>query len=178
VAAVVLAGAIAGWLALSSGDELVRWTNAVAGALACLLLGAGLALRLPLTVPLAVLALGAGYGVSLGVEGGALDTRAPALGAALFLLAELAYWSLELREAVADEPGAYLRRVGLLSALALGALAVGAGLLAVVDAGERGGVALEALGAVAAVAALAIVALATRGPREEAESRQRAPVGR
>jgi hypothetical protein len=31
-----------------------------------------------------------------------------------------------------------------------------------VDAGERGGVALEALGAVAAVAALAIVALATR----------------
>ncbi len=109
-----------------------------------------------------MLALGAGYGASLGIEGGAIDGRAPALAAALFLLAELAYWSLELREAVADESGAYLRRIGLLSALALGALAVGAGLLAVVDAGERGGIALEAVGAFAAVAALAIVALATR----------------
>jgi hypothetical protein len=160
--AIALAGAIAGWLALGSEDQLVRSANAVAGVLACVLLAAGLTLRRPVAVPLAVLALGTGYGVSLGVEGGAIDTRAPALAAALFLLAELAYWSLELREAVADEPGAYLRRVGLLSALALGALAVGAGLLAVVDAGERGGVALEALGAFAAVAALAIVALATR----------------
>ena len=158
----MLAGAVAGWLALGSTDEVVRWVNAAAGALACTLLAAGLALRQPVAVPLAVLALGAGYAVSLGVEGGALDARAPALAAALFLLAELAYWSLELRDAVADEPGAYLRRIGLLSALALGALAVGAGLLAIVDAGERGGVALEALGAFAAVAALAIVALATR----------------
>ena len=158
----MLAGAIAAWLSLSSEDELVRGSNAAAGALAVTALAAGLALRLPVTVPLAVLLLGAGYAVSLGVEGGALDGRAPALAAALFLLAELAYWSLELREAVADEPGAYLRRIGLLSALALGALAIGAGLLAIVDAGERGGVALEAVGALAAVAALAIVALATR----------------
>ena len=157
-----LAGAIGGWLALDSGDAAVRWANVAAGTLACVLLTAGLALRRPAAVPLAVLALGAGYGVSLGVEGGALDGRAPALAAALFLLAELAYWSLELRDAVADEQGAYLRRIGLLSALALGALAVGAGLLALVDAGERGGVALEAVGALAAVAALAIVARATR----------------
>jgi hypothetical protein len=158
----VLAGAIGAWLALDAEDEVVRWANTAAGVLACVLLAAGLALRRPIAVPLAVLALGTGYGASLGVEGGAIDTRAPALAAALFLLAELAYWSLELREAVADEPGAYLRRVGLLSALALGSLAVGAGLLALVDAGERGGVALEAVGALAAVAALAIVALATR----------------
>jgi hypothetical protein len=158
----VLAAAIAGWLVLGSDDELVRWANAAAGIVACLLLAVGLTLRLPLLVPVAVLALGAGYGTSIGIEGGALDGRAPALAAALFLLAELAYWSLELREAVADEPGAYLRRIGLLSALALGALAVGAGLLAIVDAGERSGIALEAVGAFAAVAALAIVAIATR----------------
>jgi hypothetical protein len=163
----VLAGAIGGWLALDSAEEPVRWANVAAGALACVLLAAGLVLRIPVAVPLAVVALGAGYGVALGVEGGEIDARAPVLAAALFLLAELAYWSLELREAVADEPGAYGRRVGLLSALALGALAVGAGLLALVDAGERGGVALEALGAFAAVAALAIVALATRRPRDE-----------
>lgn len=125
-------------------------------------------MRLPVAVPLAVVALGAGYGISLGIQGGTLDGRAPVLAAALFLLAELAYWSLELREAVADEPGTYLRRIGLLSALALGALAVGAGLLAIVDAGERGGVSLEALGAFAAVAALAIVALSTRRQPDDA----------
>jgi len=113
---------------------------------------------------LAVLALAAGYATSLGIEGEALDARAPVLAASLFLLAELAYWSLELREGVAEEPGAYGRRIGLLSALALGALALGAGLLAVVDAGERSGLAFEALGAVAAVAALALVALTTRRP--------------
>jgi len=155
---------IAGWLALGSEDELVRWTNVAAGGLAGVLLAGGLALRRPVSVPLALLALGAGYATSLGVEGAALDGRAPVLAAALFLLAELAYWSLELREAVVEEAGAYLRRIGLLSALALGALAVGAGLLAVVDAGERSGLALEALGAVAAVAALALVALTTRRP--------------
>lgn len=129
-----------------------------------MLLAAALALRVPVSVPLAIVALGAGYAVFLGVEGGTLDGRAPVLAAALFVLAELAYWSLELRDAVTDEPGAYLRRVGLLSALALGTLALGAGLLAVVDAGDRGGLSLEAMGAFAAVAALAIVALATRRP--------------
>lgn len=176
--AVAVAVAVAGWLAFGSEDDLVRWANASAGALAGLLLAAGLARRLPVSVPLAVLALGAGYGISLGVEGGTLDGRAPVLAAALFLLAELAYWSLELHEAVADEAGAYLRRIGLLSALALGALAVGAGLLAVVDAGDRGGLALEALGAFAAVAALAIVALATRRPADETGNRQGSPIGR
>jgi hypothetical protein len=161
---VALAGAIAGSLAVEGDHQVVRWANVSAGALACVLLAAGLALRRPVAVPVALLALGGGYGVSLGVEGGELDARAPALAAALFLLAELAYWSLELRGAVADERGAYLRRIGLLATLALGTLAVGAGLLALVDVGERGGLALEALGAFAAVAALAIVALATRRP--------------
>ena len=115
-----------------------------------------------MAVPVALLALGGGYATLLGLEGGALDERAPVVAAALFLVAELAYWSLELREAVADEAGAYVRLVALLAALALGALAVGAGLLAVVDAGGSSGVGLEALGAVAAVAALAIVALGAR----------------
>jgi hypothetical protein len=113
-------------------------------------------------VPLAVLALGGGYATALAIDGGPLDGRAPVVAAALFLVAELGYWSLELRDAVADEAGAHLRRIGLLSALALGALAVGAALLALVDTDPLGGVGLEALGAVAAVAALALVALGAR----------------
>jgi len=138
----------------------VRWTNLGAAAAAAVVLAVGLALRRPFVVPLAVLALGGGYATALGIDGGPLDGRAPVVAAALLVVAELGYWSLELRDAVADEAGAHLRRIGLLSALALGTLAVGSGLLAVVDAG--GGVRFEALGAVAAVAALAIVVVATR----------------
>ncbi len=160
-----LAGGVGAWLALGSDEPVARWAAAAGGVTAAVLLSAGLALRRPIAVPLALLALGGGYAALLGVEGAALDERAPIVGAALFLVAELAYWSLELREAVADEAGAYGRRVALLATLALGALAVGAGLLAVVDAGEREGIGLEALGAVAAVAALALVALSTRGGR-------------
>jgi hypothetical protein len=150
------------WLALGSDDPVARWANGLAAAVAGVLLAAGLALRQPVAVPAALLALGGGYATLLGLEGGALDERAPVVAAALFLVAELAYWSLELREAVADEAGAYVRRLALLAALALGALAVGAGLLAVVDAGGSSGVGLEALGAAAAVAALAIVELSAR----------------
>ncbi len=89
----------------------------------------------------------------------------------LFAAAELGYWSLELRDAVADEPGAYLRRLGLLAGLALGALALGQLLLAFVDLGERGGIAIEAVGVGAAVAALAIVALAGRRSLDGERSR-------
>ena len=157
-----MAGGTGAWLALTAADPLARWANGAAAGLAVVLLAGGLALRRPLAVPLAVLALGGGYAAVLGLDGGALDGRAPAVAAALFLVAELGYWSLELRDAVVEEAGAYLRRVGLLSVLVLGTLAVGAGLLAVVDAGEREGVGVEALGAVAAVAALALVALGAR----------------
>ena len=123
---------------------------------------AGLILRLPGLVPTAIVALGSAYAALLAVDGGVLDARAPVLAAALFAIAELGYWSLELREAVADEPGTYLRRLGLLSALTLGALALGELLLVLVDLGERGGIAIEAVGVVAAVGALAIVAATSR----------------
>jgi len=113
-------------------------------------------------VPAAIVLIGLGYSATLAVEDGALDARAPVIAAALFAAAELGYWSLEVRDAVADEPGAYLRRLGLLAGLALGTLALGQLLLALVDVSERGGIAIEAVGVVAAVAALAIVALARR----------------
>ena len=117
---------------------------------------------MPAAIPAAIVVLGAGYAAMLAVEGDLLDTRAPVLAAALFAVAELGYWSLELREAVADEPGTYLRRLGLLSGLTLGALALGQLMLVLVDVSERGGIAIEAVGVVAAVAALAIVAASGR----------------
>jgi len=140
----------------------LRTGNVAAGALAMLLLAAGLLLRIPAVVPAAIVLIGLGYSATLAVQDGALDARAPVIAAALFAAAELGYWSLEVRDAVADEPGAYLRRLGLLAGLALGTLALGQLLLALVDVSERGGIAIEAVGVVAAVATLAIVALARR----------------
>ena len=143
---------------------MLRIGNAAAGTFAVVVLASGLLLRIPAAVPTAVLVVGVEYAAVLAVQGDALDARAPVFAALLFAAAELGYWSLELRDAVADEAGAYLRRVGLLAGLTLGALALGQLLLGVVDISERGGIAVEAIGVVAAVAALAIVALASRRP--------------
>jgi len=143
---------------------VLRIGNAAAGTFAVVVLASGLLLRIPAAVPTAVLVVGVEYAAVLAVQGDALDARAPVFAALLFAAAELGYWSLELRDAVADEAGAYLRRVGLLAGLTLGALALGQLLLGVVDISERGGIAVEAIGVVAAVAALAIVALASRRP--------------
>ena len=89
----------------------------VASVVALTVLAAGLALRLPVTVPVAIAILGAEYVAILGFETDALDTRAPLVAGALLAVAELAYWSLELRGPVVDEAGTYLRRIALLATL-------------------------------------------------------------
>jgi hypothetical protein len=106
--------------------------------------------------------LGAGYVMLLGIEGEALDGRAPFVAAALLAVAELGYWSLELRAAVSDEPGTYLRRLGLLAATLAAVTTIGVGLLALVERVEAGGAAIDVLGAIAAVGAVALLALAAR----------------
>ena len=70
--------------------------------------------------------LGAEYVAILGVEADALDTQAPLVAGALLAVAELAYWSLELRAPVVDEAGTYLRRIALLATLVLGVVGLGA----------------------------------------------------
>lgn len=126
------------------------------------MLAAGLAVRIAVAIPLAVALLGLEYVALLGFEGEALDPRAPFVAAALYAVAELGYWSLELRGAVADEAGTYVRRVALLAGLLLATVALGVGLLALVQAVDARGPALDVLGAVAAVGALALLALAAR----------------
>ena len=76
------------------------------------------------------------------------------------LIAELAYWSLELRGTLADEPGTYLRRVALLSGLTVVTIGAGTVVLAIVGGVEARGVAIDMVGAVAAVGAIALLALA------------------
>jgi hypothetical protein len=125
-------------------------------------LAAGLVLRLPIGIPVAIVLLGTAYAARLLAEEDALDGRAALVAASFFAIAELSYWSLELRDVVAEEPGAHLRRIGLLALMTLGALALGVALLALVDALATGGVAVEAIGVAAAVATLALLALASR----------------
>lgn len=135
----------------------------MAGAVtAALLLAAGLALRFALAIPVAVAILGTEYVALVGFEGEALDTRAPVVAAALLGVAELGYWSLELRRPVADEAGTSLRRLGLLAVLLAAVLALGVVLLALVEGVSAGGPAVDVLGAAAAIGALALLALAAR----------------
>jgi hypothetical protein len=130
---------------------------AVAGGLAALVLAAGLLLRTPAAVPAAIVLLGGEYALVLSVEGSALDTRAAVVAAGLLVAAELAYWSLELRAEITDEPGSYARRLAVLALLALGALVLAGGLLAVVDLAGREGLAVEIAGAAAAFAAVVLL---------------------
>ena len=154
-----------GWLALGADEELLVRANAAAGLTALLLLAAGLTLRIAPALPVAVAILGSEYVALLGFEGEALDTRAPVVAAALLAVAELGYWSLELRRPVADEAGTSLRRLGLLAALLVGVLALGVVLLALVEAVSAGGPAVDLLGAAAAIGAVALLALAAAPTR-------------
>ena len=132
----------------------------LATVLASGLLVVGLALRLPIAIPGAICLLVTPYVAELGFEIDGIDTRAPLIAGLLFAVAELGYWSLELRGTLVDEPGTYLRRVALLAGLAVGTIAAGTAVLALVEGITARGVAIDLAGAAAAVAAIALVALA------------------
>ena len=128
--------------------------------LAATLLAGALALRRPVAIPIAVCLLGAPYVAMLGFEADGIDTRAPLIAGLLFAVTELAYWSLELRGTLADEPGTYLRRIALLAALVVGTIAAGTGVLALVEGVAARGAAVDILGALAAATAIGLLAFA------------------
>ena len=144
---------------IAEDGYLVRATLLAAFVAAGVLAG-GLVLRRPIVIPGAILLLAAPYVAALGVEIDGIDTRAPLLAALLFVVAELAYWSLELRGTLADEPGTYLRRLALLATLAVATIVGGTVVLVVVERVAARGIAIDLLGAVAAVGAVALLALA------------------
>lgn len=158
----LLAGGVGAWLAVAVDERVLVRANAVAAVTAAALLAAGLVARIAVVVPVAVALLGAGYVAYLGFETESLHTSVPLVAAALYAVAELAYWALELRGAVADERGTYVRRLALLAATLAGVTLLGVGLLALVEAVETSGVAADLLGAAAAIGAVALLALAAR----------------
>ena len=148
------------WLAAVAEDGYLVRATLVAAFVAAGALAGGLVLRRPIVIPGAILLLAAPYVAALGFEIDGIDTRAPLLAALLFVVAELAYWSLELRGTLADEPGTYVRRVALLATLTLVTIAAGTVVLVVVERVAARGVAIDLLGAVAAVGAVTLLALA------------------
>jgi hypothetical protein len=162
---VLAAAATGAWVAVIAEDGYLMNATLLATMLASALLAAGLFLRLPIVIPAAIVLLAAPYVASLGFELEGLDTRAPLLAALLYVVAELAYWSLELRGTLADEPGTYLRRVAVLAGLAVVTIAGGTAVLALAEQVAADGPGFEIAGAAAAVGAIALLAVAV-GKRE------------
>jgi hypothetical protein len=133
----VVAGVgIAGWLLLVLG--LVRWS---------VLLGWGLA------------GFGAEYAVFLRLRGGSVDARAPAVAAALLLVAELSYLSVT---GVAGADRALKARMVGAAAAAVAGVALLADLVLVVSGSANGSLPVEAGGVLAAVLSVAFVVRVAR----------------
>jgi hypothetical protein len=106
-------------------------------------------------LPWPLVLLGAAYTVDL--AGGGVDQWAPVYAGAFLAIAELAYWSLELRGRAEDVERLTERRAGLIVALAIGVV-----VLAATSLRLGSGVALDGAGVLAAIAALFVVALVAR----------------
>jgi hypothetical protein len=153
-----------GVLALAGASEPALSVGARLGALALVTLLAAVVLGWSAFVPLTALFVASAYATRLYADDVSVDARSPLLAAGLLLTVELGYWSIEARQPLRVDAGEDLRRLGFVLALTLGALAVGAILLAVADLARTGGLAVDLLGAAAAVGALLVVVLFARRP--------------
>ena len=118
--------------------------------------------RAGLVAPALVL-VAAGYAVFLAArDSDSLDAAAPLVGCALLLVAELAYWSVELATAGRAERPVLLRRVAALLGLAGAALVLGSAALAAAALPLGGGLTWDLVGVAAAAAALAVIARLAR----------------
>jgi hypothetical protein len=138
----------------AGGLEALVATLALAGLLA---LAAGM---LNVWAPLNALGAGAlatAYLVLLYARGNQVDGTAPAVAAALLLVTELAWFSLEQATIAGNHPLLVARRLALIGGLAVGAAGVGYLLLLIAVAPLPGGVAYTAAGAAAALASVGVL---------------------
>jgi hypothetical protein len=118
---------------------------------------AAVALVWPVALGPALAALAAAYAVLLAVDEPPLDARAAGVAALLLVTGELVGWARELAGATRDEPGGAWRRPVWIAGAAAGTLALGWGLIALVDRLRADGLAVEGAGALAALAVLLLV---------------------
>jgi hypothetical protein len=146
-------------------DSLARLVLAL-GAAAAVTLVVGLAVPLPGAVAGAVAGLGAAWTLAAWSRGERVPDTTVVVAAAVFLAAELAYWSLE-QVPVPDEPELVARRVAGVAVRVAAALVLGAFLLAALGLHAGGGLALEAVGVAAAVGLVALVFALARAESTE-----------
>jgi hypothetical protein len=125
-----------------------------------LLLALALAVPFPSLFPWPLVVLAGLYAWSLGSA--EVDQWVPLYAGAFLAVAELAYWSVELRGRAQDAERLTERRAALIATLSL--LAVGAGglVLAATSLDIGSGIAIDLLGVAAAVGALVVVARLAR----------------
>ena len=133
------------------------WLLATIGVIAFATLAVGLAARRSQLFFWALALLGVQYALWLELGTHQLDQRAPIVGAALLLTAELAFDSLE-PEIGSLRSTAVTARVVALAVVILASVAIGAIVLGAASVPLSGGVALTAGGVVAFVLALAVIA--------------------
>jgi hypothetical protein len=158
LASLLVAASVGAGIALSSDEH----RGAVGGvALAALVvLALALARPFPSLVPWALVLLGAAYTWRL--ADGPLDEWAPIYAGGFVAVAELGYWSLELRGRAHEAARLIDRRAALIAAVALVGVAGAALVLAATAVGVGSGVASDLLGVAAAIGALAVVASLAR----------------
>ncbi len=154
--------AVAAATALVIEEPAVRWAAVAIDAVALAMLALGLVLRTPRLAPAAAALVAGAYAVGLVADDAPLDLRAPLYAAALLLACELALWSHALWTSTPGEPGMLARHAAWLGLLLLGSLALGAGLVTLVDVARTEGIAVDALGAAAALATVAVLLRAAR----------------
>jgi hypothetical protein len=142
-----------------AGDRLVALVAAL-GGLGLFVTALALVTRWAAPLPWGFAGVGAAYALFLSLRPGTVDGRAPMVAAALFVAAELSYWSIE-RRSWPSEGQVVARRLALLVSAGLAAALVG-GLLLLL-ASERGnGIGQEAAGIAAAVLTLLVIAALAR----------------
>ncbi|MGH3103603.1 MAG: hypothetical protein ACRDN6_05845, partial [Gaiellaceae bacterium] len=134
------------------------------GACALAMLVASLAAGWTGGVPWTLVLLAGEYAAGLALRGDdVVDAGAPVYAAGLLLLAELAYWSLELRSPGREETRVVVRRLTALGALAFLSVLIGAFVVIVTAAPLGGGLLWDAVGVAAAAGTLAILARLAHG---------------
>jgi hypothetical protein len=152
------------WLTVEASDD-ARAVVATLGGVGVLL--TAVSLVWPVALGLALASLAGAYAVLLAIDEPALDARAAGVAALLLVVGELVGWARELGGATRDEPGGAWRRPIWIAGAAAGALALGWGLIALVDRLRADGLAVEAAGALAALAVLLLVRHAASSAAEE-----------
>lgn len=164
--------AAAGLAAYPAAQDIRLQPAALAlAAVGVFLLALGLLTRWPAAIGFALVAVGGAYAVLFAAEGAQLDRLAAAYAAALLLVAELAFWSIESRVPAWTDPELVIWRLVRL-ALACAAAAV-LGAIVVADASAAsggGGVLLETIGVAAAIGALVLVIVLLRRHAHAPES--------